>query len=202
MDDYKEINKLISSEGGHLKINKLFIKKFGIEAAVLFSELLQKQIEAINNEKIEFLCNQNFFVSTVENIQIDLGLSAHKQRLLLNILQENNLLKVYYTSNNVRMITINDDLYHIYKILKPSEDFYPQLFENVSKGVKRFVDFMVKNWDIIQKEKINSFNNDYESYFEKELSNHSSILEKRVFELLKDTEIKKEVEQRKLICNK
>ena len=199
MNGYKEINKFINSEGKCLKINKVLIKKLGIEAAVLYSELLQKQIESINNEKVEFLLNKSYFVSTIENIQQELGISAHKQRVLLNHLQNYNLLDVYYKTGNIRMISVNNDLFYLYKLMKPSENLSSLLFENFSKEIKNFISFIKKNYELFQQENICSDYNEYEYLFENELKKSSSTLEKRMLEVLKDKNFEKEIKENQLV---
>lgn len=167
---YKFISKALSNEGGHLKVNKILISKLGIEAAFLYSELLALQIESMKNNEYQIIDDEPYFIISIEKLNNNFGLSAHKQRSIIAILQEKNLLKVFYTTNNVRMVHIIDDIEIIYDLLTPSEDVYSYIYENISYGFNSLKDFILKNVQIAQKRQTQSFYDKFEPYLKHQLS--------------------------------
>ena len=71
--------QLISSRN-FIVVNKELLKAFGIDEAILLGELASEYDYWEKQEKI----NDGFFFSTIENVEENTTLSAHKQRKALN----------------------------------------------------------------------------------------------------------------------
>jgi hypothetical protein len=76
--------KQLFSQNAHWQINKDFARVYGLEAAILISDLVDKWIY--------FECNEWFF-NTSENIERDTTLSYHKQKEALKILVFNGFIE-------------------------------------------------------------------------------------------------------------
>lgn len=76
--------KQLFSQNAHWQINKDFARVYGLEAAILISDLVDKWIY--------FECNEWFF-NTSENIERDTTLSYHKQKEALKILVSNGFIE-------------------------------------------------------------------------------------------------------------
>lgn len=75
---------------GSIVVNKRLAHAIGIDAAILFSELISKEKYFKDRSQ---LTDDGFFFNTVENIQADTTLSKDKQLKALKVLVENGLIK-------------------------------------------------------------------------------------------------------------
>ena len=105
--------QLISSRN-FIVVNKELLKAFGIDEAILLGELASEYDYWEKQEKI----NDGFFFSTIENVEENTTLSAHKQRKALNKLQELNIVEVSLKDIPAkRYIKINEEqLFKIFNI--------------------------------------------------------------------------------------
>lgn len=78
------ILKQIFSQNAHWQVNKDFAKCYGLQCAVLMSDLIDKWLY--------FDCPE-YFYNTAENIQEDTTLSYYEQKKAINILCENDFIE-------------------------------------------------------------------------------------------------------------
>jgi hypothetical protein len=76
--------KQLFSQNAHWQLNKEFARKYGLETALLLSDLVDKWIY--------FDC-QEYFFNTSDNIEQDTTLSYRKQKKALDILIKNNFIE-------------------------------------------------------------------------------------------------------------
>lgn len=76
--------KQLFSQNAHWQINKDFAREFGLDAAILISDLVDKWMY--------FECSE-WFYNTSENIERDTTLSYHKQKEALKILVSNGFIE-------------------------------------------------------------------------------------------------------------
>ena len=76
--------KQLFSQNAHWQINKDFAREFGLDAAILISDLVDKWMY--------FECHE-WFYNTSENIERDTTLSYHKQKEALKILVSNGFIE-------------------------------------------------------------------------------------------------------------
>ncbi len=123
----EDIRDLLMKKGegnGFIPINKNLIKRVGLEAAVIYGELVTRQCYFENQNR---LTGDEFFYNTVADIEEVTTLSAHKQRNAINKLIELGLLKVSYRPTNInvsptRHFKIIKDIELIEECLKPIEN--------------------------------------------------------------------------------
>lgn len=83
------ILKQIFSQNAHWQINKDFAREFGLDCAILFSDLVDKNLYfAEKNENFD-----GWFYNTAENIERDTTLSEYKQSKALKVLEEHGFIE-------------------------------------------------------------------------------------------------------------
>ena len=80
---------LLRSDGS-IVVNKKLSHAIGIEPAIMYSELISKQIYFDNRDE---LTGDGYFFNTVENMQEDTALSKYQQSKSIKKLKELNLIK-------------------------------------------------------------------------------------------------------------
>lgn len=83
----------LQASGNYLQINKILIKKIGLEESILLCELADEEDYWLKRDHIS---EDGFFFSTVENIENVLGFKVDKQRTLLNNLESKKLIQISY----------------------------------------------------------------------------------------------------------
>src|SRR5699024_7969669 len=89
---------LLRSDGS-IVVNKKLSHAIGIEPAIMYSELISKQIYFDNRDE---LTGDGYFFNTVENMKEDTALSKYQQSKSIKKLKELNIIKKY---NKI----VNDD---------------------------------------------------------------------------------------------
>ena len=127
-----------------------------------------------------------------EHLLNNFGLSAHKQRSVLTNLQNYALIQVYYDSNNIRMIYVEDDYQKISDLLNPPEEIYNYWQKNISIGLSNLKEYIAKNFINVQNLNIASNNDDFEEFLKSQLITTNSSFERKIFQLFIDDEVKEE----------
>lgn len=100
------------SSQAHWRINKVLCMKYGFRYALWISDILSKWDYFRKSKKLD---NKGFFFNTQEEIQIDTGISPNEQRLIINRLREEDILRVekrglparnWYKFNMEKLFTI------------------------------------------------------------------------------------------------
>ncbi len=193
ISEHKFISRRLANDDVKpLKINKKLIAKLGIETACIYSELLSIQIESLKSGNYELINNKPYFNLSIEHLLNNFGLSAHKQRSVLTNLQNYGLIQVYYDSNNVRMIYVEDDYQKISDLLNPPEEIYNYWQKNISIGLSNLKEYIAKNFINVQNLNIASNNDDFEEFLKSQLITTNSSFERKIFQLFIDDEVKEE----------
>lgn len=193
ISEHKFISRRLANDDVKpLKINKKLIAKLGIETACIYSELLAIQIESLKSGNYELINNKPYFNLSIEHLLNNFGLSAHKQRSVLTNLQNYGLIQVYYDSNNVRMIYVEDDYQKISDLLNPPEEIYNYWQKNISIGLSNLKEYIAKNFINVQNLNIASNNDDFEEFLKSQLITTNSSFERKIFQLFIDDEVKEE----------
>lgn len=104
----------LQASGNYIQVNKILIKKIGLEETILLSELADEEHYWESNKKLN---KDRYFFSTVDNIREVLGYKIDKQRLLIKHLEDKSIISVQYRGMpRKRFIKINDE--EIFKLLK------------------------------------------------------------------------------------
>lgn len=193
ISEHKFISRRLANDDVKpLKINKKLIAKLGIETACIYSELLSIQIESLKSGNFELINNKPYFNLSIEHLLNNFGLSAHKQRSVLTNLQNYGLIQVYYDSNNIRMIYVEDDYQKISDLLNPPEEIYNYWQKNISIGLSNLKEYIAKNFINVQNLNIASNNDDFEEFLKSQLITTNSSFERKIFQLFIDDEVKEE----------
>ena len=193
ISEHKFISRRLANDDVKpLKINKKLIAKLGIETACIYSELLSIQIESLKSGNYELINNKPYFNLSIEHLLNNFGLSAHKQRSVLTNLKNYGLIQVYYDSNNVRMIYVEDDYQKISDLLNPPEEIYNYWQKNISIGLSNLKEYIAKNFINVQNLNIASNNDDFEEFLKSQLITTNSSFERKIFQLFIDDEVKEE----------
>ena len=193
ISEHKFISRRLANDDVKpLKINKKLIAKLGIETACIYSELLSIQIESLKSGNYELINNKPYFNLSIEHLLNNFGLSAHKQRSVLTNLQNYGLIQVYYDSNNIRMIYVEDDYQKISDLLNPPEEIYNYWQKNISIGLSNLKEYIAKNFINVQNLNIASNNDDFEEFLKSQLITTNSSFERKIFQLFIDDEVKEE----------
>ena len=88
--------KTILSQGAFWQINKALAQNVGLEAALLLSDLIDRESYFENRDMLVNINGEGFFFVTSEQIEQSTTLSYHKQRKCLKTL----LLKFYESDLN------------------------------------------------------------------------------------------------------
>ena len=193
ISEHKFISRRLANDDVKpLKINKKLIAKLGIETACIYSELLSIQIESLKSGNFELINNKPYFNLSIEHLLNNFGLSAHKQRSVLTNLQNYALIQVYYDSNNIRMIYVEDDYQKISDLLNPPEEIYNYWQKNISIGLSNLKEYIAKNFINVQNLNIASNNDDFEEFLKSQLITTNSSFERKIFQLFIDDEVKEE----------
>lgn len=184
---YNSLLKLITNDGGHIKVNRKLIAKYGIETACVYCELVNMQISANKGRENYLFYDLNCFALNTEKMSEDLGISPHKQRLILQTLQEDGLIQVYYGAGKNRMIKVNDNPDVLYEILNPAQDSEELFFENLAYDINVLKEAILKGIkQLYKKEEKDKFNYYLKKYYKNG--------EERLFKcVLEDKNTKKEL---------
>ncbi len=198
MQKYNPLLKLITNDGGHIKVNKKLITKYGIETAVTYSELLNLQIDACKKHETYLFNNTYYFSLSTEKLSEILNISAHKQRTILQKLQDDRLIEVFYSTGNTRLINVSYDVDVLYEILNPENKDAEFFFENLLFGINDMREFVISNLRQIQKRELSLSEDDFSNYIKKYSGDNYSKFESKLFEfLLNDDCVKKEFSKSK-----
>ena len=184
---YNSLLKLITNDGGHIKVNRKLIAKYGIETACVYCELVNMQISANRGRENYLFYDLNCFALNTEKMSEDLGISPHKQRLILQTLQADGLIQVYYGAGKNRMIKVNDNSEVLQEILNPAQDSEELFFENLAYDINVLKKAILKGIkQLYRKEEKDKFNYYLKKYYKNG--------EERLFQcVLEDKNIKKEL---------
>ena len=161
------ILQLISTSN-FITVNKDLIKELGLEEAILLGELASEYDYWNNKNEIE----DDYFYSTIENIEEKTTLTAYKQRKCLENLKNKGIIDIQIRGIPAkRYIKINEE--------KVIEIFNNKLLKNLTTGCKKISQLEVK--------KLNGNNNNINN----NINNISSFNEndeelKKHFELIWD----------------
>lgn len=126
------ILQLISTSN-FITVNKDLIKKLGLEEAILLGELASEYDYWNNKNEIE----DDYFYSTIENIEEKTTLTAYKQRKCLENLKNKGIIDIQIRGIPAkRYIKINEE--------KVIEIFNNKLLKNLTTGCKKTLQLEVK----------------------------------------------------------
>lgn len=198
---YNSLLKLVANDGGHIKINRKLVAKYGIEVACVYSELLNMQINSKKNRENFLFLDSDCFSLNTEKLSDELGISPHKQRVILQTLQEEGLIQVYYGSGKNRLIKVNDDIDVLYEVLNPSEDIDELYFENLFYDINVLKNAILKSLkQLYRKEEKRIFEDKFFNYIKKyNKKEDDEKLQIKLFEcLLEDNSVQKEIAKGKI----
>lgn len=199
-NEYGLIVKTLSNDGGHIKINKKLVQILGLEASCVYSELLNMQIDAIKKDEWQLINNLPCISVTTERLSALFGISAHKQRAILQQLQAKNLIYVYYGSGNSRMIYISSDYYYLNELLNPVKGYKEVIFERFTDSVNNLKKILF-NMEFNQQEKISDIKDEYIDFISKQTSDYNYIFENKIFDILENKDIKEDLQkERSKMC--
>lgn len=199
-NEYGLIVKTLSNDGGHIKINKKLVQILGLEASCVYSELLNMQIDAIKKDEWQLINNLPCISVTTECLSALFGISAHKQRAILQQLQAKNLIYVYYGSGNSRMIYISSDYYYLNELLNPVKGYKEVIFERFTDSVNNLKKILF-NMEFNQQEKISDIKDEYIDFISKQTGDYNYIFENKIFDILENKDIKEDLQkERSKMC--
>ncbi len=88
----KKLRSIIMGADGWIPINKAMMQKLGLEASILYGELLNKYKWYLENEGLN---QYGEFWSTVAEIQADTSLDKRNQKKAIEILVNEGLIEVH-----------------------------------------------------------------------------------------------------------
>ena len=184
LNEYNVMNKLLSSEGGYIRLNKKLIQNLGLEATCVFSELLNMQIEAIKKDDWQLIDNLPFFSVSTDKLSVTLGISAHKQRSILQYLQEKELIHINYGNGNLRMLHVVSNYYILNDIINPSSSYSEVLYKHLADNVNNLKKILF-NINSEAHRLPATFEQDFYTYLSKNSNEYNSYdIEKGIFEIL------------------
>lgn len=199
-NEYGLIVKTLSNDGGHIKINKKLVQILGLEASCVYSELLNMQIDAIKKDEWQLINDLPCISVTTERLSALFGISAHKQRAILQQLQAKNLIYVYYGSGNSRMIYISSDYYYLNELLNPVKGYKEVIFERFTDSVNNLKKILF-NMEFNQQEKISDIKDEYIDFISKQTGDYNYIFENKIFDILENKDIKEDLQkERSKMC--
>ena len=89
---YAELYDIIFGADGWIPINKAMMKKLGLEASILYGELLNKYRWYFDNKRLN---QYGEFYSTVKEIEADTTLNKRNQKKAIEILVAEGLIEVH-----------------------------------------------------------------------------------------------------------
>jgi hypothetical protein len=87
-----KLHDIILGTDGWIPVNKAMMRKLGLEASMLYGELLNKYRWYFNNKKLN---QYGEFYSTVEEIEADTTLDKRNQKKAIEILVAEGLIEVH-----------------------------------------------------------------------------------------------------------
>lgn len=133
-----ELHKLLNSGKHYIKINQLLLSSLDLEQAALYSYLVAQYQKSIRNEDYKYFENNIYIFCPVDEIKKNIGLSAFRQRNVLNVLQNKKLLKVKLGKSRTRYIWINDDIKTLEYVM------YGSKIDTIKAEFEKYVDSMAK----------------------------------------------------------
>lgn len=194
-NEYNAMLKLLSSDGGHIKLNKKLISLIGLEAACVYSELFNLQCEALKKDEWQLIENNPCFSASTDKLCASLGISAHKQRAILQMLQEKKLIAVYYGNGNTRMITVLADYYNLYELLNPAKSAKEILCENFVSSINSLKKVLLQNMRSTSENNFSSFENELLEYLTNYSKNTTSQFERKLIQFIGDETVENELKK-------
>ena len=163
-----KVSSLLSTSK-YFIVNKELIKALGTEEAIVLGELISERDYWDDREQLE----DDWFYSTVENIENEIGYNEYKQRKILKSLESKGVLEVKVKGMPAkRYIRINEEnllsLLNV-QFLKNSRTGSLKIKEQVPQNLRtnnNNIKLINKNNNIINNNNNNNNNNIYE-FFEK-----------------------------------
>lgn len=135
------IQQMLNTERDCIKVNKKMIEKLGIESAIIYSYLVNNQLNNLGDDV--------FLPYTIEALQKATTLSAFKQRNALDELQAQGLIKIKVGQSKLRLISVVEDSELVKDLLfdiNLSEHFNKrETIQYLLKQIKIFQDVTKKN---------------------------------------------------------
>lgn len=192
---YSAILKLLSTDGGHIKLNRKLISTIGLEATCVYSELINLQYEAIKKEEWQIIEDNPYFLAPTDKLCLLLGISAHKQRMILQLLQDKKLINIYYGNGNTRMITVLPDYYNLYELLNPTKPVKQALYENIVAHINNIKKILMQNIKPNTKNNLSIFETELLEYLVRESINSNCQFEKEFIKFISTDTIEKELKK-------
>lgn len=195
------ILKIITHDGGHVKVNKKLVSVLGIEAAFIYSELVNLQLESEKTNAIQDIDGDYYFYLPSDKFSEHLSLTPHKQRTILQLLQDNKLINIYYGLGNVRMISVSGDSYNLSNLINKHTNDTEIFFENLSTGIANLKKFFIQNLQGVQRKQLSLFEDEFMTYLKNNKSIQNTLFEKKIFEMLTTDSFKDELINFEKICS-
>ena len=113
----------------YVAVNRVLIKQFGLNAAVLIGELASEARYWLSRNELD----DGWFYSTVENVEEQTGLTAYLQREALKVLQDNGMVEITYKGlPRKRYVRVHAD-----KVLEAMESQMPDASTTRDKELKQ-----------------------------------------------------------------
>jgi|GEM_PF-5365541 len=178
--ELESITEILDSEDGCIKLNSNLIKAVGIEAALLYSYFVSKQVLISKGLPYKEFSGVKYFLCTVEDVQDDISLSAFRQRAAIAELMKKKLVHVKLGQARARYVNVVGNPAALQKLLfaKHSDEIdirklrnfvrhnitaQKQLFENYQKVqikedyfYEHYLHFLTKELDARKKLYYNS----------------------------------------------
>ena len=194
-NEYNAMLKLLSNDGGHIKLNKKLILLVGLEAACVYSELFNLQCEALKKNEWQLIGTSPCFSVPTDKLCASLGISAHKQRTILQILQGKKLIAVHYGNGNTRMITILADYYNLYELLNPTKSSKQVLYENFVLNISNIKKLLLQNMKSTSKNNLSDLEKELLEYLSNYSNNTTSQFEKKLIQFIGNETVENELKK-------
>jgi len=90
-ENAKELFNALYTNNGKLIVNRRFVKRAGLCEAVIFTELMQQEIEA---EETGEIYDEDWFSCKQKKITDDIGLSVEEQKLIIEQMIEMKMIEM------------------------------------------------------------------------------------------------------------
>jgi len=181
--------KMLCAGKKFIKINQNLLNALDIEQATLYSYLVSEYQKSIKKEDYKYFGNDIYIYCPVDVIEEAVGLSAFRQRNVLNSLQKKNLLKVKFGKSRTRYICINEDTTVLEHLLYGSKiDSLKANFEKyIRKYLKNAAEEFIEEYSLKKENKI-----DKQLFFEmakkSDLYNNFSEINLKTLSQLEETQ--------------
>ena len=154
----EDLFKFLNHDKNCIKINKGLLNILNLEEAAFYSFLIKMCYEKYKNQEYKYFDDMIYYFVPVEDIEEKLNLTPFKQRVILNKLEKENLIKIKFGHARKRYVAISEDIsmieklvfnVDIYKLKKELVSFLSDKLSSLNKqdaetSKKYLLDYMMK----------------------------------------------------------